>query len=104
MIFFRLDIKDFDPEDWHTYTASYFIQAIDTLNCEYEVRQALQKAYDEYFLTLGYHSEEEAFDDGICFGSSFCKIPVSITTKYGFYILDIKTYTADWDTGFKKED
>ena len=84
-----------------TYNEDILIDIIDNKLDTYEkVCNALQNAYDKYYETLNYKSEEDALTDGVCFGSMFKNIPNEITKENGFVIMHPIDISADYDIGF----
>lgn len=84
-----------------TYKKDILLDVTDTkLNTNEKVANALQKAYNEYYRTLDYKTENDALDDGVCFGSMFSSIPPEITKKHGFQIVEPIEINADYDNGF----
>lgn len=98
----KLSMKEYNSPYRDACESEAIIEIDKTrLKNDTEICDACQQAYDEYFSTLEYANEDEALDDGICFGSCFPSIPENITNKYGFKIVKIIEYTTDYDKGFK---
>lgn len=73
-----------------------------SLNTDEKIRNALQNAYNEFYNSLGYKSQQEADKDGVCFGSMFKSMPSRIMQKYGFLIVEPSEIYADYDKGFSE--
>ena len=104
-MFVKLNIREHNSVYADHYETDVIIDIIDPAlqsDTDTAICNAFQSAYDEYYATLDYASDEEAENDGVCFGSCFSDIPSSITRKHGFLILEPKEFFADYDYGFKK--
>ena len=99
-MYIRLNIVETNCINPIPYEVYVFIKTKKNFASSDELCDALQDAYNEYYETLGYESEDEASNDGICFGSCFTLIPKAIQKKYVFKIIKFKEYCADYDFGF----
>ena len=100
----KLSMKEHNSPYPNACESEAIIEIDETrLKNDTEICDACQKAYDEYFSTLSeYANEDEALNDGICFGSCFPFISENITKKHGFKIIHVIEYNVDYDRGFKQ--
>ncbi len=99
-MYIKLNICENNSPYSDSYRTDVLIKTKRDFVSNNELINALQDAYDEYYGSMGYESEEDALNDGVCFGSYFTSIPKALHRKYGFKIIKPEELWADYDIGF----